>query len=127
MSTEKIIGNLGAVKREFSDMLESLSAVKGQDYADCVHQLLNVLQVQDMTGLLVRASRKVIPEEVINALADGLSMVLSTMVGDYITAKGLEPNRAQEMIEDAERIKASMNGLFKSAINAGQNGISMEG
>ena len=127
MSTEKIIGNLGAVKREFSDMLESLSAVKGQDYADCVHQLLNVLQVQDMTGLLVRASRKVIPEEVINALADGLSMVLSTMVGDYITAKGLEPNRAQEMIDDAERIKASMNGLFKSAINAGQNGISMEG
>lgn len=127
MSTEKIIGNLGAVKREFGDMLESLSAVKGQDYADCVHQLLNVLQVQDMTGLLVRASRKVIPEEVINALADGLSMALSIMVGDYITAKGLEPNRAQEMIEDAERIKASMNGLFKSAINAGQNGISMEG
>jgi hypothetical protein len=128
MSTKQIIGNLGAVKGELSAMLDSLSAVKSREYADCVHQLLQVMQVQELSGLLVRmASTANVPQEVLAAISEGLSMTLSTMLTDYVTAKGVDEGRVQEIIADSERIKASINGLFKTAIQAGHNGISMEG
>lgn len=128
MSDKAIIDNLTAVKKEARGMLETVCAVKGKDYTDCVNQMLTVLQVQDMTSLLLGMSKDAgVPVPVLSAMADALSAALSSILTEYVSVKGMGEDRVPEMIEDAERMRDSTQSLFKSAIKAGQSGISMEG
>lgn len=128
MSDKTIIANLGAVRQEFHDMLESLQLVKGKDYVMCVHQLLHCLQVQDITGLVMRMSKDSgVPEELLGALGEAMAQSLSQMVNAYVEVMKIDEARIEELIADAEMVKNSTNSLFKSAVTAGSHGIAMGG
>lgn len=128
MSEKAIIDNLTAVKKEARGMLETVRAVKGKDYTDCVNQMLTVLQVQDMTSLLLGMSKDAgVPMPVLSAMADALAAAMSSILTEYVSVKGMSEDRVPEMIEDAERMRDSTQSLFKSAIKAGEKGISIGG
>lgn len=117
----KVQENLNEVKAEAKNMLETLAAVKGVQYAEVVRVLLLCKQMADIGGMLCQEAAKENPT-LVEACSFGLSAGLSQIAVNQRIISGMDDKTWESAIADVGSMVQSVQGLMRHAVVAGQKG-----
>lgn len=118
--------NLKQVKEEANNILKTLSAVKGDRYAETVRVLLLCKQLADIGGIMceeIGAHN----EAMAKACAFGMSQCLTTLAITLRTVSQSTDDDWNSMMKDSTAIIDSIGGLMRQAVDAGRDGKSFGG
>ena len=117
----KVRENLEEVKAEAKNMLDTLAAVKGQQYSEVVRVLLLCKQMADIGGMLCQEAAKENPA-LVQACSYGMSAGLSQIAVNQRIIAGMDDKTWEEAIADVSNMISSVQGLMRHAVVAGQDG-----
>ena len=124
--SDEVINNLKQVKAEANDMIQTLAAVKGAQYAESVRILLLAKQLADIGGMLCEEAVKTQPD-MTKACAYGMSAALTTIAMTLKTVVNTSDEEWESIIKDTTSIMDSVGALMNQAVRAGKEGVSFGG
>lgn len=118
--------NLQQVKEEANNILKTLSAVKGERYAETIRILLLAKQLADIGGIMCEEIAET-NEAMAKACAFGMSQCLTTVALTLRTVAQASDDDWNSMMKDSTAIIDSIGGLMRQAVDAGREGKSFGG
>ena len=127
MSTETFIENLKDIRTDALDMLKTLEAVKGKQFALVVHSLLMSHQIADIQHILLLLAMNDPDPAKIAAAQESMTMCVSQLLSNVSRAANIDEATLKEAIGQAESMSDKFQGLIHQALRAEQTGTAFGG
>lgn len=127
MSVENLIENLKEIRVDALDMLKTIEAVKGKEFALMVHSMLMAHQIADIQHLLLSIAITNPDHAKLNAVRESMMMCVSQLLSNVGRAAGIEGEQLHEVIAQADAMTDKFQGLIQQAVKAEQQGTAFGG
>lgn len=118
--SEKIVENMKSVKMEQASMIQTIRAVRGDRYADCVELAIASASIVEMMALL-RSMAGQSNSTVADALGNACCTQLATMMVIYHRQSPIDDDRVPDIMVDADRIIDTTRRLLSQALDAARH------
>lgn len=119
MNERELIKNFKHVKREASEMLDSIAQVKGKRHGEYVHTLLLVRQLSEVVNIIATGK---VPQHLMPKIMEQYGEAVSSILSMYHEASGMPDCEVDGLLKEADTIFENTNRLAVSAIHAAREG-----
>lgn len=120
MNEKIVLGNLGAVKAEYHDILKNIESLRGARHANLVHGFITSMQIGEVIGKILNAGD--FNEETFNAYAKAVMGLVEATVTSFVQASEIPEEDLVEILSDVTRIEKTVSQMISTAIHAGNKG-----
>lgn len=122
--SDQFFKSVDAIRVESFDMLKSLRAIKGENYARLVHAMILTDQIIDI-GHTFADHAVGNSNEMANLLRDTQEAMMTKVMEYFIRSTGFSEAQIREAFLDAKRVMDTTLNLVETAAEMAQNGKSM--